>query len=968
VLIEQITIITITIPTIRIITAKSQRRELDTHSKRTETRIHSRTNRDPFSLLRHLDQTFAAWGIIALILFTPLVVGSVEPWAFVLIEAAILLMLVSLLVRYLVVEGESHPGIGQLIMPAGLFLALVAFEMVPLPPAIERTISPSTFDFYQNSLSRRAKGTVDARPLTAGVRSAIFAVLPTSAEISEGSSIPFVTTPTQGSKPTGLELSLDDARAWHPLSLDNSLTGPAVLKILVYVCLFLLIVTYPRNDDDGFGFAKMLVRAVLIAGILTAVVALLGRVFPNGKVLWVFTPYDWPNGNPWGSRATSPFANPDHLADYLDMVLPIAVIGFLRPSVFNSERRSAGRIFCGVAVLLVGSSLLLTSSRAGWLGASIALALLIKLLRRRQERRRIPLATGMVWGGSLGVLLLSVLLIVGPGGRKQTDLRLEQTVAQNSLASRLEPTKRSLKMIEDFPIFGVGLGCWPQIFPHYAQPPWSPIFWNAMHNDYAQLAAETGLIGFGLVAWFFAATFIRAWRGTFRIKQEPAVLAAGCIAGMNAVGVHEFFDFSLQTPANALLFTVLLGLTARLTQHKPQRSLAASSISGLGLRVIALAGAIALIPAALTQGTVPYPYNIRTPATLAVAYSLVNAHPANATVHLMAARLLDAGPLEYRIEELRSALWLEPINPSARDLYAQTLLRLGKKEEALDQIRLSVMYSPLLSSHLYLRPRIIPWLSGAERAAVERGLRIALTNHYQGAASNLGIYYDVLSKFSAEAGVYYGAAIKEQDPVLRAGYFVDAGSAYARAGESQKAQISFLAAAAAAPEDSNPYEQLVLQVFGPQNNFAAAKATVSRAIQNGVDPFKLYLALGWAAQKSGNNGEAEAALQEAVAMRPSSAEALVRLGEVELATNRFDRAADWLRTATELDPSSAGAFYDLGLANEGAYEYFAADQAFEQALALAPKDEQFKAHYAAFRLKIMQNQHSNSKPRTTNAN
>lgn len=117
-----------------------------------------------------------------------------------------------------------------------------------------------------------------------------------------------------------------------------------------------------------------------------------------------------------------------------------------------------------------------------------------------------------------------------------------------------------------------------------------------------------------------------------------------------------------------------------------------------------------------------------------------------------------------------------------------------------------------------------------------------------------------------------------------------------------------------------------------------------------------------AAQQSGNNGEAEAALQQAVATRPSSFEALMRLGDVELAAKKFDSAAHWLRRATDLNPSSAGALYDLGLANEGAYEYFAADVAFQQALTLAPADEQFKAHYAAFRQKIMQNQRNRLKP------
>jgi tetratricopeptide (TPR) repeat protein len=75
---------------------------------------------------------------------------------------------------------------------------------------------------------------------------------------------------------------------------------------------------------------------------------------------------------------------------------------------------------------------------------------------------------------------------------------------------------------------------------------------------------------------------------------------------------------------------------------------------------------------------------------------------------------------------------------------------------------------------------------------------------------------------------------------------------------------------------------------------------------------------------------------------------------LDLATNKFDRAAIWLQRATRVDPSSAEAFFELGLADEGAYEYFAADKAYQQAVALAPADERFKAHYAAFRQRLAQ--------------
>jgi len=86
------------------------------------------------------------------------------------------------------------------------------------------------------------------------------------------------------------------------------------------------------------------------------------------------------------------------------------------------------------------------------------------------------------------------------------------------------------------------------------------------------------------------------------------------------------------------------------------------------------------------------------------------------------------------------------------------------------------------------------------------------------------------------------------------------------------------------------------------------------------------------------------------------------MGELNLATKKFDQAATWLERATSLDPSSAEAFYDLGLADEGAYEYFAANQAYQRAMALAPTDDRFKTRYAAFREKTLQGKFDTLKP------
>jgi O-antigen ligase/tetratricopeptide (TPR) repeat protein len=919
-----------------------------------------------FRLPHHLDRAIT-WGVVSLILLTPLAVGSVEPWAFALMEVVILLLVAFWLLKRLCLQAgalDSQRGIYSLMLPAALLIGLITFQMAPLPPSVEALISPSTFELYQRSLPGWPDRHVYERPLAPRRGSQDVVLLPTSQEVAKGAAIPFATTETQSAAPEA-PLNVENRLGfpWRPLSVDPSLTWPALLKLVAYLCLFFLVVSCPWGEKGESGFGQNLLRAALLAGVLAAAIGLAEHICGNGRVLWIFTPYDWPKGNPWGLRATGTFANPDHLAGYLDLALPIAVGGFLMPAAFANYRPAAVRFFCAAAIVFMASTLLLTASRGGWLGALLGFAVFAGLWPKRTTRQRLLRSSGIVACTRLGLLVLLALLVVGPGGRTQSDVRLGQTTAQDSLVSRLQPAKVSLQIVRHFPLLGVGLGCWRDVFPHYSKPPWSPTFWNATHNDYVQFAAETGLLGFGLLAWFFAASLSRVWHGMRLIRPENQVLVAACLAGISAAAVHEFFDFPLQIPAYALLFTILLGTAVLMTMDPNSNSGRGSGkhrrlICGIGLLSV-----IALIEATITQRKIPYPYNLSQPATPAQAYSLENAHPVNARVHLMLLRAIGDGmAAKYRMKEVRAALWLEPTNPFARDLYAQILLHMEEKKEALSEMSRSVAYSPTLDSHFYLEPRMIQWLSVPEQRAVETGFRVAVADHYQGAIQNFASYYDAIGKFPAEAALYIDAAKQEPHRLRRAEYFVGAGIAYARAKEFEKAKISFRAASAAVPEDTTAYEELILLVFGPQNDLAAARATLAHGIRYGADPFKLYLALGSAAQTSGNNSEAEAALQKAAAIQPSSLEVLVRIGALDLATNRFDRAATWLRRATKLSPSSAEAFYELGLANEGAYEYYAADQAYRQALALAPADERFKAHYTAFRQKLAQSQSDTLKP------
>lgn len=133
---------------------------------------------------------------------------------------------------------------------------------------------------------------------------------------------------------------------------------------------------------------------------------------------------------------------------------------------------------------------------------------------------------------------------------------------------------------------------------------------------------------------------------------------------------------------------------------------------------------------------------------------------------------------------------------------------------------------------------------------------------------------------------------------------------------------------------------------------ALAKAVISEGIKKGADPLSLSLSLAEAAQKAGDQEEAKATLLQALTLQPLSFEAHFRLGLLYLQERNFDRAALSLRKAADLNPRSAPAFYHLGLAEEGRYRFFAAEQAYVRAVALAPDNTGFQRRYEAFLQKV----------------
>lgn len=951
--------------------------------------------------------------IVALVVLTPLALGSVYPWPVALIEVAVGALIITWAIKIAAGVGERERAtvfryIG-FIPPFALLAGLLVMQLIPLPPGVLRTLSPHTYEIYARTLPgwpQRALYSDQAlmeSSAQAGIRPES-ALLPTLPEVRRGERIPFAEkvlssesnatgVPRRKKTGTSFELwswgSAFPAR-WRPLAISPALTTTAVLRFAAYSGLFLVVLCYPfaGGGQGERRFYHTTLVAVLIAGVIVAAIGLAERVYWNGRILWLFVPMDW--GKPIATsfpRATGPFVNPDHFANYLALILPLALAGSLF-GLYSRSLRLAGavRVLCGASALVILSAIVLSLSRAAWIEATASTVVLSLLWARDQWskwkrshqrgswRDRLfsgprsaagkdkptfakRLSIGAVVGGGSAAFVAFVLtawLIIGPQGRRQSDARLGITIMNGGgLGSRTSVWKDSLAMARDFPLFGVGLGGWPELFPHYQTGPWNEYYFREAHNDYLQYFAETGFAGLLALVWLLglAARSVVAARGRLAPGTRPLLLALAL--AMATMAFHEAVDFCLHIPANALLCTLLLAIATRvwLTSNEGEaiagvaRPTLARAVAGGGIAF----GAIFVVLAVTWRG-LSYPYDVERASSASNAWKVLIEHPASAAAHM---RLIDlAGERmtsAMRLRELATAVWLDPTDPAMRDRYAQTLNQLGQQKKSLDEVTESVFNSPLSGTHYYLDKRLIPWLLPTEQKAIERGFVKAAAAAYPGAVSGLGDFYDSLGDFSDEVKLFAQAARRASDGHKQADYFIDAANASIRAGDNRLPTEFFHRAIAAAPSRSEAYVQLIVRVCGRRKNMQAARSAAEEGIRNGADPSRLYMALAAAAREGGDEALAEEALLRAVQYSPSFG-MIMRVAKFDLELNETERATSMLRNAVEINSTSAEAFYLLGVAEERDYQYWDADKAYARAAVLAPR--QFQFAYSAFRRRM----------------
>jgi len=365
-----------------------------------------------------------------------------------------------------------------------------------------------------------------------------------------------------------------DGGCW--ISVDPFATRHYLLKTLGFAAAFMLVLLLATSAAR----VQALLLLLLLSGVSQTALAVAWHGAPAGfSNLLIDAVSD--------TRARGSFANPDHLANYMvlcfaaGLALILAQGGLGTPAAVGWRQGLADllrfvqspRMLVRVLLVVVVIGLVMTHSRMGNAAFFIAL-LVVGLLCVQRSRALRRMAIWLV----ASVLVIDLVVIGQWVGLDRVVDRLSATSAvattdslgleaerpawrEETLGERLRAAGDALAMLAVRPLAGFGGGTFHVAFPPFKGSEHRLGFYDHAHNDYVEIAADTGLPGLLLLLLVVATT---AWRALRLLGRDDDPLARGVAAGVLmaivCVALHSLVDFCLQISANALTFTVLLAL------------------------------------------------------------------------------------------------------------------------------------------------------------------------------------------------------------------------------------------------------------------------------------------------------------------------------------------------------------------------------------------------------------------------
>lgn len=321
-------------------------------------------------------------------------------------------------------------------------------------------------------------------------------------------------------------------------------------KMVNSILFFFTILNVLRSRREVESAAQVVVLGAGTAGVL----ALALYVLPASASLRLLVSLGW-LGYPTGDgvlryiadtsvlRAVGTAVDPNLLGGMLMIALPLLA------GQLVDRRPFLPRALLGALLLSAAAALLLSYSRSAWLGALMGL-LALAVFRYRKL---------LLYGG----LALILLLVVPQGSAFVERFRSGVMFTDRAAQMRLGEYKDAVRLVSQYPAFGVGFGEAPELD-----------LYVAASSVYLLAAEQMGLIGLAgfifVLGVFFWTAFRRRGVADARGLGSIQISSVAGVLGAASAGLFDHYFFNLQFPHTVALFWLFVGLATATTSEEDQ--------------------------------------------------------------------------------------------------------------------------------------------------------------------------------------------------------------------------------------------------------------------------------------------------------------------------------------------------------------------------------------------------------------
>jgi hypothetical protein len=351
-----------------------------------------------------------------------------------------------------------------------------------------------------------------------------------------------------------------------PLTVDPRATALELFRIAAMVAAFITAALLVRSHT----------RRTVLAMVLCASAAFQALYGIREAAFQRYEIWGWTNKLIF-NRVTGTFVNPNHFAHYIAIVLPLALfLAAVSWHLAGSSELPVGRriailieqhIFTTAFALFAAAAcvtgILLAQSRGTLLslGAGM-LAVAAMLPGRRIARVAFSAAAGLV-------LFVALVLFLGP--ERTVGRFMPNEFERQTLVGRRIGIESAFALWQRFSVFGTGLGTFERVVSMEQKQDLGKIYHHA-HNDYAEIAATGGTLGFTIAFVTLLGGYVALMRMTFgaasqELSWRRRAFQAAVLASVTIAMAHALFDFNFFIPSNPATLAAMCGAAVASLNH-----------------------------------------------------------------------------------------------------------------------------------------------------------------------------------------------------------------------------------------------------------------------------------------------------------------------------------------------------------------------------------------------------------------